>query len=69
MHNNVLLKAFACCHSVHLVNNELIGDEIDVKMLKFSKYVIENGKNYKFRVKNIENTHYMQVNKIWEFES
>jgi cation-transporting ATPase 13A2 len=39
---NILFKSFATCHGVYVVENEYMGDELDVKMLEFSKYSINN---------------------------
>ena len=32
----ILIKSFASCHGVYLVENEYLGDELDVRMLEFS---------------------------------
>ena len=34
----ILIKSFASCHGVYLVENEYLGDELDIRMLEFSEY-------------------------------
>jgi hypothetical protein len=36
-----ILFAMTTCHSLKLVNNELIGDPLDLKMFQFTKWILE----------------------------
>ena len=38
MKQEILIKSFASCHGVYLVENEYLGDELDIRMLEFSEY-------------------------------
>lgn len=37
------LYALATCHSLKMVNGEIIGDPLDVKMFEFTKWTLEEG--------------------------
>ena len=39
------LESLACCHSITYVNNELIGDPLDVKMFQSTNWVLEEPHN------------------------
>jgi cation-transporting ATPase 13A3/4/5 len=39
-----LLYALATCHSLKVVNNEVIGDPLDVKMFNFTGWTLEEGR-------------------------
>lgn len=39
-----LLHALATCHSLKLVNGELVGDPLDLRMFEFTGWVLEEGK-------------------------
>lgn len=38
------LHALATCHSLKAVDNQVIGDPLDVKMFEFTKWTLEEGK-------------------------
>jgi cation-transporting ATPase 13A3/4/5 len=38
------LHALATCHSLKSVDNEVIGDPLDVKMFEFTKWTLEEGR-------------------------
>lgn len=39
-----LLHALATCHSLKLVDDEVIGDPLDMKMFEFTKWMLEEGR-------------------------
>jgi len=39
-----LLHALSTCHALKLVNGELIGDPLDLRMFEFTKWTLEEGK-------------------------
>ncbi|KAI9364521.1 hypothetical protein DFJ73DRAFT_809774 [Zopfochytrium polystomum] len=39
----IIICAMACCHSLKVVNGDLIGDPMDVKMFEFTDWQIEEG--------------------------
>ena len=41
----LFLESLASCHSITYVNNELIGDPLDVKMFEATKWILEEPKN------------------------
>ena len=43
-----LLTCLATCHSLTLINNELIGDPLDVKMFESTKWTLEEEGLYYF---------------------
>ncbi len=38
--NDIIFHLFSTCHGAYLINNEVMGDPLDVKMLEFSGYNI-----------------------------
>lgn len=52
-YRNILFKLFASCHSIYKLNEELVGDSLDLQMFKFSnwKYYKSDDPNVKFFVK------------------
>jgi cation-transporting ATPase 13A2 len=67
---SIFYKLFSCCHSIHLINNELVGDMLDIQMFKFSEanYIFDKkDPNVKFSAKNNEDI--IDVLKIFEFSS
>jgi hypothetical protein len=43
-----MLEIMASCHSLTTVNNELIGDPLDIKMFETTKYILEDNNENKF---------------------
>ena len=41
------MESVACCHSIAYVNGELIGDSLDVKMFKSTKWYFEEPENHR----------------------
>lgn len=39
-----LVHALATCHGLNLVNGEIIGDPLDLKMFEFTRWTLEEGK-------------------------
>lgn len=52
--SDFIFKLFGSCHCVSIIDNQMMGDSLDIEMLKFSNYSFEepNDKNVKFRVKS-----------------
>ena len=69
--NKQLFKSFAACHGSYLVDNELIGDPLDVAMLNFSNYTINNSDDpqIKFIAHSPTTNTTLFVHKIFDFES
>ncbi len=42
MKNTTIFKLFASCHGAYLINGEIMGDELDIMMLQYSGWTIEN---------------------------
>ncbi|PFH55753.1 hypothetical protein XA68_17685 [Ophiocordyceps unilateralis] len=40
-----VLHTMATCHSLHLIDEDLVGDPLDVKMFKFTRWSFEEGKH------------------------
>ncbi|EAR86806.2 E1-E2 ATPase family protein (macronuclear) [Tetrahymena thermophila SB210] len=63
---------FSTCHGVYLVNDNLVGDMLDVEMVKFSEYNIqnvENDINIKFKGSHPKFKNELQVIRMFEFSS
>ncbi|KAL4467819.1 hypothetical protein ABPG74_013154 [Tetrahymena malaccensis] len=70
--NDIQHKLFGTCHGAYLINDELVGDMLDIEMVKFSGYQIQNMQdniNIKFKSShpNIQNE--LQVIRMFEFSS
>ena len=65
----LIFKLMATCHNVCLIDEELLGDVLEIKMLEFSqwKFIQSSKDNTIFHVKSQEET--LDVCKIFEFES
>jgi magnesium-transporting ATPase (P-type) len=37
----LFLESLATCHSIAYVNNELVGDPLDVKMFECTRWILE----------------------------
>lgn len=46
--SQLLLEVLACCHSLTSVNNQLIGDPLDIKMFEWTGWVMEDNNENKF---------------------
>ena len=60
------LHALATCHSLKMVNDEIIGDPLDVKMFGFTRWTLEEGRvtgtgNIKAKGAVIEQTALVQI--------
>ena len=60
------LHALATCHSLKMVNNDIIGDPLDVKMFGFTRWTLEEGRvtgtgNIKAKGTVIEQTALVQI--------
>lgn len=66
----IIMKLFATCHNVCLIDGTLLGDILDIKMFEFSKwsYMPSDNDEIVFYVKYKENST-LNVCKIFEFES
>ena len=66
----LIYKLMATCHNVYLIDNQLMGDILEIKMLEFSKWSfvtsIENDIIFSVRSSNGNS---LNVCKIFEFES
>lgn len=61
----------AACHHLALIDNELMGDPLEVEMFKYSKWnidFVENEHDISFRVNDAKNNT-LDVLKIFEFSS
>ncbi|KAL4468758.1 hypothetical protein ABPG74_005261 [Tetrahymena malaccensis] len=67
----LLHKFFGSCHGVYLVNGENLGDELDIRMIEFSQFKIlsDESTEYKFRVQRKTDDCFLNIYKVWEFES
>ncbi|KAL4500620.1 hypothetical protein ABPG72_003044 [Tetrahymena utriculariae] len=67
----LLHKFFGSCHGVYLVNGQNLGDELDIRMLEFSQFEIlsDESTEYKFRVQRKNDNCFLNICKVWEFES
>ncbi|KAG5440200.1 hypothetical protein PCANB_001769 [Pneumocystis canis] len=43
---NAMLYTMATCHSIRLLNNDLIGDSLDLKMFNFTEWTYEENQEY-----------------------
>jgi|NOAtaT_7_FD_contig_21_4904612_length_209_multi_4_in_0_out_0_1 cation-transporting ATPase 13A2 len=43
--DNILFKLFSTCHGAYKIENEIIGDSLDVEMQAFSGWQIENSQD------------------------
>lgn len=66
----LIFKLMATCHFVHFINEELMGDILEIKMLEFSKwnFTISDKEGIYFSLKS-PNQKVLNVWKIFEFES
>ncbi|KAL4502210.1 hypothetical protein ABPG72_000445 [Tetrahymena utriculariae] len=64
-------KLFSSCHGAYLIHDELVGDMLDIEMVKFSGYQIQNIQDINIKFKsshpNIQNE--LQVIRMFEFSS
>jgi cation-transporting ATPase 13A3/4/5 len=66
-----LFQVFASCHQVYLIEGEMSGDTLDIKMLQFSKWKLEplvENPEHVFEVSHA-NGEKINVLKIFEFQS
>ncbi len=58
------------CHGAYLIDGEILGDPLDIKMLEFSQYQISNtnSADIKFRSENPKGE-ILEVLKTFDFES
>lgn len=66
----LVVKLFATCHNNCLIDDELLGDVLDIKMFQFSQYkfIPSYNDDLAYSVQFDEKT-ILHVNKIYEFES
>jgi cation-transporting ATPase 13A2 len=41
--NKIILYTMATCHSLRIIDDELVGDPLDVKMFEFTRWIFEEG--------------------------
>ncbi|EAR86811.2 E1-E2 ATPase family protein (macronuclear) [Tetrahymena thermophila SB210] len=70
--NDIQHKLFSTCHGAYLINGEIVGDMLDIEMVKFSGYQIQNVQdniNIKFKSSHPNTQNELQVMKMFEFSS
>ncbi|EAR92742.1 P-type family IC HAD ATPase (macronuclear) [Tetrahymena thermophila SB210] len=67
--DNIHFKLFSTCHGAYLLNNELVGDMLDIEMLKYSQYKIENSKDVSIKFTATKGSSKLEVLNIFEFDS
>ena len=68
---SIFFKLFSTCHSIHRINNELLGDSLDLQMFKFSQWEYQTNPdpNVKFSVAYNTNLNILDILKVYEFSS
>jgi magnesium-transporting ATPase (P-type) len=64
-----MYKLFASCHTVRKIQDEFMGDELDLRMFLFSGFSFELSENVNIRSTNRRDDSHIDVLRINQFES
>jgi len=65
----LVTKLMATCHSAYLINNILIGDSLDIRMLEYSSWKYQVNKDPEVKFQTVLGNEKLEVLKVYEFSS
>ncbi|KAL4456644.1 hypothetical protein ABPG74_000751 [Tetrahymena malaccensis] len=66
---NIHFKLFATCHGAYLMNGQLVGDMLDIEMMKYSQFKLENSSDISIKFKAEFQDTRLEVLQMFEFDS